>query len=396
MRRVLFYYDNYCGASSRGGTEVATYRIAKALSDSGEVEVFNAYRRNGGSDDKAVYKDTIKLSGSPRRFNKELKAFIQKHDIGYVVNMGRFFRHKSLVKGVRQGGKEVKVFFMQHFAPGSEMKKATFSSGWHLFKLNPYNPIYWLRITLYPLLKLRRNYLLPKIYKKTYCDSDGVILLSEGYKDEYCNTGKFRDTSKFVVIPNIYEPEFKEGFSDKILEGKEKRVLILSRMDEIQKRMSLALMIWEKIEEDPDLYDWRLDIVGTGHNKDIVKRLIKKLGLERVTFHGWCPRGEFLKNSSILMLTSEYEGQPLSVLEAQSHGCVTIAYNSFASLKDVVQPFTTGVIVEKFGDVKTYVEKITELMYDPEYRKELGRNSLEASKKYSPEKIAKEWLKILT
>ena len=394
MKRILFYTENYSNSDSRGGTEVATFRIASALKSTGKCEVFHAFRSKGDPEEKSIYSDVVMLGKSGNKFTRQLSEFIRRHEIDVVVNMTRFFRHKSIADAASRSGRDVKVMFMQHFAPGSEFKKPTFASGLHLLKLNPFNPLYWLRSTLYPIIKYPRLRRLSKIYKDVYQQSDKVILLSDGYKEDYCKTGNFRDTEKFVSIPNIFQ------IPDNICAGistddKEKKVLILSRMDEIQKRLSLALQIWKRIENDPDLNDWSLDIVGTGHNSDIVRRMIKKLKLKNVTLHGWQRREPYLQKASILMMTSEYEGLPLSILESQAYGVVPVAFDSFASLADVVAPYNNGVVVPRFGDIDDYVDKLKDLMYDDDYRRELSENAMCSADKFSPEKIAEEWLKIL-
>lgn len=393
MKRVLLYYDNYCGPESRGGTEVATFRIAKALKGTGEVELFHAYRNKPKGEDPAlqnVYKDSVLLSHAGSKFKKELSRFIDANHIDVIVNMSRFFRHPLIVESARKSGRPVKVIFMQHFAPGSEVKKSTYSAGLHLLKLNPMNPLYWLRASLYPLLKLPRRIKYEKAYRDVYQQSDRVVVLSDGYKDDYCRIAGVKNGGKLIAIPNIFETSAPEN------NKKEKSVLILSRMDEVQKRLSLALEVWKRIEGDADLSDWHLDIVGSGHNADIVKRLVRKYGLMNVRIHGWQPREPWLEKASVIMMTSEYEGLPLSLLEAQAYGCVPIAFDSFASLKDVVTPFETGVVVEKFGDVEDFAKKLSELLYDEEYRKALSRNASAQKDRFSSEKIAKEWLRILT
>ena len=123
--------------------------------------------------------------------------------------------------------------------------------------------------------------------------------------------------------------------------------------------------------------------------------MVKKLSLKKVTIHGWQNPEPFLLRSSILMMTSEYEGLPLSILEAQSNGCVPIAFDSFASLKDIIKPFESGVVVEKFGDTDDYTKKLKDLMYDSTYREELSCKASETSYKFSPQIIAEKWLKIL-
>lgn len=395
MKRVLFYYDNFCGETSKGGTEVATYRIAKALKEFGkDIEVYQVFRRKCDPINKFPYTDIARLSNYYPTFEKELADFISKYEIDYVINMSRFFRHEAIAKAAKKSGRDVKVMFMQHFAPGSEIKKPTFKSGIHLLRLNPLNPLYWLRASVYPLIKFPRNLKYKKVYREVYEKSSKVILLSKGYEEDYCKTGGFADKSKFVAIPNIFDNS-ETSSGKEILAGKKKRVLILSRLDEIQKRISLALKIWQKIEQDQDLTDWSLDIVGTGHDAGIVKKLVRQLGLNRVILHGWQERKSFLKEDSILMMTSEYEGLPLSILEAQAFGCVPIAFDSFASLKDIVTPFENGVIVERFGDIDDFTTKLKDLMNDRDYREELAKNCMKASDAFSSGNIASLWLDIL-
>lgn len=283
---------------------------------------------------------------------------------------------------------------MQHFAPGSEMKKGTWRAGLHLLKLNPRNPIYWLRASVYPLLKLPRRLNYRKIYKEVYDRSEKIILLSEGYSKDYCNIAGIENQLKFFAIPNIVENS--DHNSPDIIENKGKSVLILSRMDEVQKRLSLALKIWRRIEESGEFPEWTLDIVGSGHNEDIVKKLIKELNLQQVRMHGWQPREEYLKRAGVLISTSEYEGLPLSILEAQAYGCTPIAFNSYASLKDVIKNGDNGIVVENFGDIKEFADKLSELMRNNESRKRMAMRALSNIDNYSSDKIARQWLKILT
>lgn len=391
MKKVLFYFNNYCGESSHGGTEIATYRIAKALKESGECEIYHAYHgRSISSTD--IYDETINLPKDTNGLSSGLADFIRKHEIDNVVVMSRFFKYPKILKGIEESGRNPNLIFMQHFAPGSEKKKTNYKASWHLLRLNPKRLKYYLRALFYPVLKLPRTLRWKSVYKNVYDKSDHIVLLSEGYKEEYSRFAGIADKSKFVAIPNIFEIEDNRINLDK----KEKRVLIMSRMDELQKRISLALAIWRKIEDDPDLADWHLDIVGTGNNTDIVKRLIKKYDFERVTYHGWQQREPFLEKSSILMLTSEYEGLPLSILEARTFGCVPIAFDSFASLKDVVTNYENGVVVDNFGDLDTYVKRLSELMYDSAYRLDLAKNSKSGLDTFSSKNIAEKWLEILT
>lgn len=394
MKNILFFTENFSGENARGGTELATFRIADGLKNSGDFRIFHAFRKKSDGKDKSIYSEVVKLPDSQLAFERYLKEFIIEHRIDAVINMGRLYRHKTIVNAARFSKRKVQVVFMHHFAPGSELKKTLYSSGFHLLKLNPFNPLYWLRSTLYPVLKLPRRLSFQKTYKDIYEDSDNVVLLSKGYENDFCREGGFSDKEKFTAIPNIYERKEGENIGN-LFKDKRKHVLILSRMDEIQKRISTALEIWHDIEKDPTLEEWHLDIVGTGHNSDIVKRLMRKLSLKRVTYHGWQSPEEFLKRDSIIMMTSIYEGLPLSLIEAQAYGCVPIAFDTFASLKDVVEDGVTGVIVDKI-EIGEFVKRLSSLMKDDAERLKMAENCVSLSDRFTTDKIVEKWSKILT
>lgn len=387
-RRVLFYYDNYCGEHSHGGTEVATWRIASALKRHQGIEVYHGFLRKEPQGQVSPYDGIIRLQ-KDNNFIGALGEFIRDNQIDAVVNMGRFFRHKKLRQVIDASGREVRLLFMHHFAPGSEWQKSTFSAGWHLLRLNPGNPLYWLRASLYPLLRLPRTVRLKRVYGEVYDISDAVVLLSEGYKKEYKKIAGLEEGSKFFAIPNIYDNGQTRDFK------KEKRVLILSRMDEIQKRITLALEVWARIERNPQLADWHLDIVGSGHDSGAIRKKARRLGLKRATFHGWQNPVKFLQGASIIVSTSLYEGLPLSLIEARSFGCVPVAFDSYGSLKDIVANRIDGIIVSPFGDADEFAAGLAEVMLDENLWQKLSTEAGKSALRFSSESIASLWNRML-
>lgn len=388
---ILFYYDNYCGKSSHGGTEVATFRIASALKDSGPIHVYNAFLRNLPVQKEDLFAATIRFDKKKSLFISNLSDFIKKWEIDIIVNMGCFFRHNLLKTSISNSKRDCKLIFMHHFAPGSENRKISYSAALHLLKLYPLNLQYWLRLFFYPLVKLPRKLRLPRAYRNVYQNSDAVVLLSSNYIDEFRKFARIDETDKFYAIPNIYDPPIVVDIT-----AKEKRVVMLSRLVEIQKRLSLALRIWKRIEERGDLSDWHLDIVGTGRDEKAIKRLAKSLKLKNITFHGWQNGVEFLKKSSILMMTSEYEGLSLSMIEAQTFGCVPVAFNSYSSLSDIVEDGVNGFSISPHGDVEIFANRLADLMLDNETLDKMSNKSRENASRFSSETVASRWLSLLS
>ena len=79
------------------------------------------------------------------------------------------------------------------------------------------------------------------------------------------------------------------------------------------------------------------------------------------------------------------------MLEAQAYGCVPIAYDSYASLKDTVSDEETGIIVENFGDTENFSAKLSRLMKNANLRESLAENGKRNAGKFSSEKIAEAW-----
>ena len=72
-----------------------------------------------------------------------------------------------------------------------------------------------------------------------------------------------------------------------------------------------------------------------------------------------------------------------------------MAFDSYASLKDVVLPFENGVVIEQYGDTDDFTGKLTDLMLDDIYRNELSENARNSSDRFSADKIASRWLEML-
>lgn len=384
-RHILFYYDNYCGESSRGGTEVATARIAGALVATGRWSAFHAFLHGTPAADEGLYENASKFRKAT--LERTLSGYLNENNIDVIVNMGRFFRQDVLKKAALKSGRDVKLLFMHHFAPGSEMIKPTYRSGLHLLGLCPQNPLYWLRATLYPVVKLPRTLRWKGLYNKVWQLSDGIILLSEGYEEEYRRiAGITGESQKFHAIPNIFECP-----ADSIHSEKEKRVLILSRMDEIQKRITLALDIWAKVEASGKFTDWHLDIVGDGHDMKAIKSKARTSGLKNVTFHGWKDSQDFLRRSSILISTSAYEGLSLSMIEALAYGCVPIAFDCYASLRDIITDGETGIRVKEDGSADSFSRKLMQLMSDVSARRNMAAAGRKSTDRFSPGEVASKW-----
>jgi glycosyltransferase involved in cell wall biosynthesis len=125
----------------------------------------------------------------------------------------------------------------------------------------------------------------------------------------------------------------------------------------------------------------RILIVGSG---DLESSMHKKLSeiKERVDFLGWRSDVEnILACADILLLTSDNEGTPTSVIQAGMAGVPTVATN-VGSLPEVIENGVTGILTDPDEDALAMA--LESLILNPELRKNLGENAKkDMSRRYS-------------
>lgn len=208
------------------------------------------------------------------------------------------------------------------------------------------------------------------------CEKYGRIIAKE-IRVEYAG-------SKFRVFTNPLLPT--EGVSL----PREKSVLFMGRLTYVQKHLDRLLRIWAKLE--PRFPVWKLKIVGEGPDGDSLKRLSDTLNLERVDFCGYSKDvSVYYGTSEILCLTSSFEGWPMVLVEAQSYGCVPIAFNCCAGVGEILSPDgVNGILVKPF-DEDEYAARLSELMSDDALRERIRKNAAENLSRFSIDITVAQW-----
>jgi glycosyltransferase involved in cell wall biosynthesis len=127
----------------------------------------------------------------------------------------------------------------------------------------------------------------------------------------------------------------------------------------------------------PQLPDALLLLVGPPDRLDpayaeSLQRLAQELGLgQRVRFLGSCSDvPDILRASDVFVLSSDYEGNPLSVLEAMAAGLPVVS-TAVGGVPELVQHGATGLLVPA-GDARALAEAITQLGRDADQRAAMG------------------------
>jgi glycosyltransferase involved in cell wall biosynthesis len=117
---------------------------------------------------------------------------------------------------------------------------------------------------------------------------------------------------------------------------------------------------------------WRLDLLGDGPLLREMEALAAALGIaDRIRFMGQrMDVDQILAASQGFLLVTNWEGFPLSILEAMRAGLPVIA-SAVGGVSESVLDGDTGYLIPK-GDVERLRKRIAELVSDPALRSRLG------------------------
>ncbi len=139
-----------------------------------------------------------------------------------------------------------------------------------------------------------------------------------------------------------------------------KHILMASRLSP-EKNIPLAIKSMKEIvAKYPKV---GLIVTGSGAEESRLKKLVKDLGLSKnVVFEGWQnDLPSYYKTTDIFLLTSNYEGYGMTIVEALSAGC-PVVMTDVGCAGDVVQNGKNGLIVP-VGDEKALIVALSLVLY---------------------------------
>ena len=154
--------------------------------------------------------------------------------------------------------------------------------------------------------KRRRHY----IYQ--FRKLDNVVVLCQD------DSNRFQKYDKLFTPTVIYNPlTLKPGNRS---QGNSKRFLTIGRFTPLHKGIDLLIEAFHIFAQKN--HDWQLDIVGGGEQKETFLKIINRYQLEdRITIHPFTNKiQDFYSNAQVYVLSSRWEGMPLVLVEAMSHG----------------------------------------------------------------------------
>lgn len=337
---------------AQGGQERVFSTVAGLLHNSG-CEVHVVVLENAI---EYPYFGTLKNLGNYSKFQKyfQLRKYLKINQFDYIID----FRYRI--------NPLMELLFLHYIYLG-------------------FQSIYTIHSSKLDLYFTKNSSVARQIFTKVHSIVSVSIAMNEKIKQDY-------DFANGVVISN--------SISEKsvVLDAENKRLpfkycIAVGRL--------VALKQFDKLIEtycQTDLYrnEIHLVILGDGEEKERLQKQIDKtelsafihlLGFKATTF-------EFLKNAEYLVLTSQYEGFPMAILEALHVGTPVISFDCETGPAELIKDEFNGLLVEN-QNFEALKKAMNKMISDHELYEFCNKNTKASVIQFSEENIKKKWLDLL-
>jgi glycosyltransferase involved in cell wall biosynthesis len=247
-----------------------------------------------------------------------------------------------------------------------------------------------IRKIMFPVIYFKNVMQVRNHHRVMYAISDQYVVLSKSYINTVKRLACTKDSQhKILAINNPVTIDIPNHID---LNNKAKEVLFVGRLVS-QKGVDYLLNIWKKfiIREG----NWILRIIGDGPLRSKIEKRILDEHIKNIILEGNQKNvGKYYQRSSIVCVTSRYEGWSLVLVEAMTYGNVTLAFNSYNAVYDIIRNGENGFIINAF-DENSYVDKLLVLTRDNNLRIQMAVNAMKSVNRFTMDSIVKQWEEII-
>lgn len=352
--KICFFIDDY---SAVGGIQRVTSMVSSYLAKDNDVHVVSMYQEHGDQNDtlysENVYLKTL-IPGEKKyiqqcfKMVKLLKNYIKNNNIDILIATSEML---SPYCYLAIKGTHTKYIVWTHTPPlnNSEAK-------------------------------------LQKIFKRLGVKTSSLtISLTEKSSNEL---KELYNVNHVTYIPNPIDPKIIREVN---YDSNSKKIITVGRIcyqKYYEKLVEVAALIL------PDNKDWSWDIYGDGEI-DRLKNLIKEKRLDsQINLMGNVKdMYSRYKNYSFQVMTSRFEGFPMTILEGLGCGLPIVSFN-IPGVDEIIKDKRNGYLIKPY-DASEMAEVINNLIINKDTRKQISSNNVNDRNDYSIDATCILWKKIL-
>ncbi|MEV0201279.1 glycosyltransferase [Nonomuraea sp. NPDC050691] len=192
--------------------------------------------------------------------------------------------------------------------------------------------------------------------------------------------------SEEALLPNTWSlPNPLSAWPERVSTLEAPRVLGVGRLEGVKRFDRLITAFAASGAPRP----WELHLVGDGSELDRLRAHAAREGVaDRVVFRGRVPAermpGEYLA-ASLVALTSEHEGLPLTLLEAAAHGVPGVAFDVSGGVREA------GPVLVPPGDTGAFALELGRLAGSPRERRRLGAAARARAEAFRLDRVLDAW-----
>ena len=171
--------------------------------------------------------------------------------------------------------------------------------------------------------------------------------------------------------------------------GNSKRFLTIGRFTPLHKGIDILIKAFYLFSKKHT--DWQLDVVGEGNEEHKYRSLIAQYHLEnRITIHPFTNEiQKYYSQAQIYVLSSRWEGMPLVLVEAMSHGLPVIT-SDLPVCKEILGDFS---LYFKNGNIEDLAQRLEDATHLDWQKK--SKEALEIAKRFDIKKIIEQWKQLI-
>ena len=220
--------------------------------------------------------------------------------------------------------------------------------------------------------------------------STKYIVLTKAAENHYINKyPKFKH--KIVQIYNPISLEFKKS---QTYNKESKKIISVGRLSypkNFERLISIISIVFSEYS------DWELHIYGDGPLKNKIQSLIYNKKMDKQVFLMGQVKDicTVYQHYAFQIMTSRYEGFPMTLLEAAINGMPLISFDISTGPNEIIINNENGFLIQESSD-DDMINAIKTLIKSSTLRKSMSEKSHSLIKKFVLEEVAKQWIQLLS